>query len=136
MDYFEARQERYKRNEKAIFELIRDVIKTDPQVKAYISNSDKIASHVTFFKGEEINSVSFHEVPYRWSGCGYKEHGGSNNNLEMPFDVNDVLTTFKPITSILDRQPNEYFKSKKQYLKWHSWLIQITLEDLSFIFNT
>jgi len=40
----------------------------------------------------------------------------------MPFDVNDVLTTFKPITSILRRQPNEYFKSKEDYLKWYSYL--------------
>lgn len=130
MDFWEARTARYKRNEEVILKLVKEVLETDSEIEAYIHNSDRVISSVVFFKREDINSISFHEVPYRWSGCGFKEHGGSNYNLEIPFELNDVLTTFKPVSSILLRQPNEYFQSKEQYLKWCSWLKQITLEEL------
>ncbi len=120
MDFWEAKTARYKRNEEAILKLVKEVLADDSEIEVYVHNSDKVISSVTFFKGEQINSISFHEVPYRWSGCGFKEHGGSNHNLEIPFELNDVLTTFYPISNILLRQPNEYFKSKEQYLKWCS----------------
>lgn len=125
MDYLEARTARYKRNEEAILKLVKEVLLADSEIEVYTQRDKKTISSITFFKGEDINSISFHEVPYRWSGCGFKEHGGSNHNLDMPFDVNNVLTTFKPVSSILLRQPNEYFESKEQYLKWSSWLKQI-----------
>lgn len=130
MDFLEARTARYKRNEEAILKLVKEVLEADSEIEAYVHNSDKVISSVTFFKGNDINSISFHEVPYRWSGCGFKEHGGSNHTLDMPFELIDVLSEFKPIRSILLRQPNEYFKSKEEYLKWCSWLKQITLKEL------
>ena len=128
MDYWEARTARYKRNQEDILQLAKDVMIAYPEIEVYVHNSDRIISSITFFKGESINSVSFHEVPYHWSGCGFKEHGGGDNCC-MPFDVNDILTTFKPVSDILLRQPNEYFKSKEQYLKWCSWLKKTTLKD-------
>lgn len=119
-DYFTAHTERMQRNDKALHELAANVIKEDPTIEAYFHHDDSLKSNVLFFKGENINSVSFHEVPYHWSGCGIKDHS-SGDNVSMPFDVNDVLTTFHPITGILKYQPNVYFKSKEQYLKWYSF---------------
>ena len=116
--YFEAYQARLERNDKALKDLANEVIKQDPEVEVYFHKDDnQLKSSVIFFKGEQINSVSFHEVPYHWSGCGVKSHNGGYN-VSMPFDANDVLTTFQPVTNILKSQPNEYFKSKEQYLKW------------------
>lgn len=120
-DYLTAYRERMERNHNALIELTKNVIKADPEIEAYLYRNDVLQRSVIFFKGETINSVSFHEVPYRWSGCGVTNHAGGEN-VSMPFNVNDVLTTFKPVTSILWRQPNEYFKSKEDYLKWCSYL--------------
>jgi len=120
-DYFTDYRARLERNQEALLELAVNVIQADPEVEVYLSNDGAFHRSVIFFKGETINSVSFHEVPYRWSGCGVTNHSGGEN-VSMPFNVDDVLTTFKPITSILWRQPNEYFKSKEQYLKWCSYL--------------
>jgi len=130
-NYFEARLARYKRNSVAILELIKLVMEADSEIEVYlhrdcITGSDVVSS-VTFFKGEQINSISFHEVPYGWSGCGHKEHGGyhkGGENHSLPFEVADVLTTFKPVTNILSRQPSEFFKTKEEYLKWCSWLVR------------
>jgi len=125
-DYLTAYRERMERNHNALIELAKNVIKADPEVEVYFHYYNKYQDGVTFFKGEMINSVQFHEVPYHWSGCGLKSHNGGDD-VSMPFDVNDVLTTFKPITSILWRQPNEYFKSKENYLKWCSYLKKLEI---------
>lgn len=122
-DYFTAHTARMERNDIALHELAADVIKQDPEVEVYFHYDDRYKGSVLFFKGEDINSVSFHEVPYHWSGCGLKDHSGGDN-VSMPFDVEDVLTTFHPVTGILKQQPNEYFKSKEQYLKWYSFYKQ------------
>lgn len=125
--YIEAYGERLDRNEKALLELANKILEIHPEVEIYRHHDlQRKVSSLKFFKGELINSIGFHEVPYRWSGCGYGEHSNSHNggeNVCMPFDVEDVMTTFKPVTSIKFRQPNEYFKSKEQYLKWHSFLV-------------
>lgn len=116
---------RKQRNNDALLKLAKKVIEIDSSIEVYHHKSDKQISSLTFFKGEEVNGIGFHEVPYRWSGCGYTEHGKSHkgkDNLSIPFDLADVLTSFHPITDIKHRQPNEYFESKEQYLKWCSYL--------------
>jgi hypothetical protein len=120
-DYLTDYRARMERNHNALMELAKNVVKADPEVEAYIGRNDVLIKSVVFIKGETINGVAFLEVPYRWSGCGISNHSGGDN-VSMPFDVNDVLTTFKPITTILNRQPDEYFKSKEDYLKWCSYL--------------
>lgn len=132
--FFDAYRERLERNQNDLYKLAKEVALVDPTVEIYKhKDSNRFCQSLTFFKDELINSVSFHEVPYRWSGCGFKEHGGSHygiHNTCMPFDANDVLTTFRPITEILYRQQNEYFKSKKQYLEWFSFLRLIETSEL------
>jgi len=123
-DYLKHYRLRLERNDKELRELADNVIKAEPEVEVYFHRSNELQNSLCFFKGESINGIAFHEVPYRWSGCGYSEFGKSHNgddNVSMPFDVNDVLTTFKPITSILKSQPDKHFKSKEQYLKWYSF---------------
>ena len=123
-DYLTDYRARLERNDKALKNLADEVIKAEPEIEVYFHYNNKFQNNVIFFKGEYINTITFHEVPYRWSGCGYSEFGKSHNgddNVSMPFDVNDVLTTFKPITSILKSQPDKHFKSKEQYLKWYSF---------------
>lgn len=128
MGYWEAYRARLDRNQADLLKLAADVMAADNEVEVYRHHDEKRAvSSITFFKGEEINSVSFHEVPYRWSGCGYGEHNGCHSggdNVSMPFDVNDVLTTFKPVKGMRKSQV-EVFKTKDQYLKWCSWLTKI-----------
>lgn len=122
--YMEAYLERMQRNSEELLQLAKDVKKEDPTIEIYISNNSTIIKSLKFFKGELVNNVSFHEVPYRWSGCGYSEHLESHNgndNCSMPFTLEDVISTFKPITEILFKQPNEYFKSKEQFLKFYSF---------------
>jgi len=125
-DFLKAYEERLQRNHKAILKLAKDVIAIDKSVEAYLSIGLKsYISSITFFKDESINTIAFHEVPYRWSGCGYTEHGKSHSgdkNCSLPFTPMVVLASFKPITSILFKQPNEYFTSKDQYLKWYFFL--------------
>ena len=122
IDYFKAYTERLQRNDDALKSLASEVLKKDPEIEAYFhENNNRYKNSVIFFKGELINSIQFHEVPYHWSGCGIKDHSGGEN-VSMPFDVDDVITTFHPVREILRMQPNDFFKSKEQYLKWHSWL--------------
>lgn len=131
MDYLEAYSARLKRNNDELIQLAKDVILIDPSIEVYHYNGDRFIKSLVFIKDEMINTVSFHEVPYRWSGCNYyKEHGechSGGENSSMPFDANDVIGSFKPITGVLNRQPNEYFKSKQDYLKWCSYLKRIEL---------
>lgn len=123
--YMECYRERLERNSIALKELALEVIKSNPEIEVYFNhNKEKFQNSVLFFKGEMINSIGFHEVPYRWSGCGYHEFGkyhSGGENSSMPFTVEDVLSTFHPVTEIKLRQPNEYCKSKEQYLKWYSF---------------
>lgn len=125
-DYLTAYGLRLERNEEALLKLAKDVMELDPTVEVYHSgNLERKISSLTFFKGEDINSVGFHEVPYRWSGCGFREfynyHSGGEN-VAMPFTAEDVLKTFKPVTTVMKSQPNQYFKNKEHCLKWYSWL--------------
>lgn len=120
-DYMSGYARRMEKNDWELHQLAQKVLKADPEVEVYFHHDNKYQDSVTFFKGEMINSIQFSEVPYHWSGCGVSNHAGGEN-VSMPFDVNDVLSTFKPVTSILWRQPNEYFKSKEDYLKWCSYL--------------
>ena len=121
MNYQEARRARMQRNNDELLKLADEVIKADSSIEVYICRNNRLQNALVFFKGDQINSIGFHEVPYHWSGCGVNNHTGGEN-ISMPFDVNDVLTTFKPVTNIKHRQPNEYFKSKEQYLKWCTYL--------------
>lgn len=120
-DYMSGYTRRMEKNDWELHQLAKEVIQADPEVEVYFHHDDKYQDGVKFFKGEMINSVQFHEVPYHWSGCGLRSHSGGDD-VSMPFDVNDVLTTFKPVTSILKSQPDRYFKSKEDYLKWSSYL--------------
>lgn len=125
-DYLYAYASRLKRNEAALLKLADEVIALDPEVEVYHSETHRHISSIVFFKGENINSVAFHEVPYRWSGCGYGEHSRSHSggeNSSMPFTAQDVLNTFKPVTTVHSTD-NKFHKSKAEYLKWHSWLIK------------
>lgn len=126
-DYFEARKARFIRNEEALIQLIKDVKEKNPNVEVYVYKNQPFIDSVTFFLGEDINGVGFHEVPYRWSGCGYTEYQKSHHGLEMPFTANDILTTFSPVTN-WKKSNVEYFKSKDHYLKWCSYLINYELK--------
>ena len=129
-NYWTARKARFERNQNDLLELAKKVKEKYPSIEIYVHHEYPQAylKSITFFKDEMINSIGFHEVPYHWSGCGYKEHSGGEN-VSMPFDEDDVFRTFKPITSILFRQPNEHFKSKEQYLKWYSFLKKFEPND-------
>jgi hypothetical protein len=142
MGYLEAYGERLKRNQSELLQLIKDVLEKDSTIEAYVYNDFlKGECHlqgVVFIKGEKINSVHFHEVPYRWSGCGYGEFGKSHSggdNVSMPFDADDVINNFRPINSIVHRrkahnsEEAEYFKDKQQYLNWCSYLKQYDNTD-------
>lgn len=131
-DYLTAYGDRLKRNQAALLQLIKDVLAKDNTIEAYTHNDflrgERHLEGVVFIKDDSINSIHFHEVPYRWSGCGYGEferaHSGGENN-SMPFEAQDVIHTFKPI------QKNSYMKdsSKESYLKWHSYLGKYNPED-------
>jgi hypothetical protein len=126
-EFFIAYAARLKRNEEALIRLIKDVTTKDPTVEAYIVSRDlnRTIEGVTFIKGDQINQIHFHKVPYRWSGCGYSEHrkyhyGGEN--YSMPFTAEDVLKTFTPINQ--ERMVTRNFKDKEEYLMWRNYLIK------------
>lgn len=131
-DFFKAYRARLVRNQEALINLIKEVRKADPTVEAYTGRNDRFICGVVFIKDEGINSIHFHEVPYRWSGCGYGEfnnyhHSGGENN-SMPFTAKDVIDNFKPIKGMRKSQV-EVFKDKAHYLKWSSWLQEFKEED-------
>lgn len=126
--YLEAYGERLERNQTALLKLADKVLATNPEIEIYHNSnaSDRFIQGLVFFNGENINSIHFHEVPYRWSGCGYGEFNRSHSggeNVSMPFDVQDVLTTFRPVTSV-NHTHSTTFKTKDQYLKWCSYLVR------------
>lgn len=123
-NFFDAYRERLKRNHNALLQLADDLIKIDPEIEAYIYREERrLVSNVVFFKGEGYNSIGFHDVPYRWSGCGHGEfsysHGGGENH-SMPFTPEDVLKTMQPITTVI-KGGDVRFKSKDQFLTWYSF---------------
>jgi len=130
--YFEAYRERLERNQADLFNLANEVLKQHPEIEIYHYRGDRFVQGLIFFNGENINSIHFHEVPYRWSGCGYDEiniamsHRGGDN-VSMPFTVEDVISTFKPVTS-KNRDVKTKFKSKEDYLKWCSYLVKYNKE--------
>ncbi len=120
-DYMTAYRDRLERNQASLIQLIKEVQEKDPAIEAYVydEQGSRLIGSVTFFKGELINRIGFHEVPYRWSGCGYGEHSRSHSggdNIAMPFSADDALTTFHPI------EHNSRTKDKATYLKWYSFL--------------
>ena len=131
-DYWTAYSERLERNQNDLLQLARDIIKKDSSIEVYVHHGfpKRFITNIVFFKGDLKNEVAFHEVPYRWSGCGYEEFGKSHpggENSSMPFDANDVLNTFKHVNKYKKRQPNVYFKSKKEYLEWYSFYKKLEL---------
>jgi len=122
MGYFKARAERTIRNNDNLKHLADMVMEADSRIEVYHHKSVPYIESITFFKGEEINTIGFHDIPFRWSGCGFKEiktHGdkrAKGGQLEMPFTVADVLNNFEAI------QPNHRFKTKEEYLKWYNYL--------------
>lgn len=124
-NYLTSYQKRLIKNDFALKQLAIDVMEADPSVTVYLNNDkDRPNYFIVFFREEEMSSITFKEVPYRWDGCGVKDHPGKGNNADMPFEVEHVLSSFKPITSVLNRKPNEYFKSKDHYLSIYSSLKQ------------
>lgn len=121
--YWEAYAARLQRNEEQLLQLAKEVVAIDPEVKVYVSHlSKRYHSSITFVKGETINRIGFHEVPYRWSGCGYEEIGTGHpggENSSMPFSAETVIETFKKITSEVKRHSRrkgpEHFKSIEDY---------------------
>lgn len=134
-DYLTARRARYERNQAALIQLIKDVQEKDPSVEAYVHHETFGTSipidSVVFFRGEEINTIDFLEVPYRWSGCGHREFSNSHyggDNVAMPFTADDVINNFHSVTGVLKSQHifksggRDMFKSKEHYLEWCSYL--------------
>lgn len=125
MNYLEAYRARLERNQSDLIQLIKDVQQKDPLMEAYVYDyPNRLLSGVVFIRGEYINSIQFHEVPYRWSGCKYHEFGnshGGGENSKMPFSADDVLNTMKPINTI-KKSSVEIFKNKEHYLNWYSYL--------------
>ena len=127
----EAYRARLERHQKALVKLTQDVQTLDPTVEAYVSNlhdGSGLLLGVTFFKGEEINSIHWHEVPYRWSGCGHEEHRNSYHAHEMPFFVEDVFAHFEPVKGKRLGE-GQNFKSKEHYLNWLSYLKPFDAND-------
>lgn len=124
-DYLDAYRARLERNQAALVQLIKDVLAKDSSIEAYVNRDiSRFIDRVVFLKDESINAIGFHEVPYRWSGCGFPEFGNSHSggeNVAMPFTADDVVSTFKPITKVMHTH-DKAFKSKEQYLKWCSYL--------------
>lgn len=118
-DYIKARLARLERNHEALIKLANDVLDIDQEIEVYFHYDDQFKSYVIFFKDENINSVSFHEVPYHWSGCGHKDHRGGEN-VSMPFTADDVLKTFHPVTDVHEKY-NTFFRDKAHYLKSQRW---------------
>jgi hypothetical protein len=129
-DYWTAYSSRLERNEAELLKLAKEV-EADSEVEVYIHDSypKRRLTSVTFFKGEEINHVDFVEVPYRWKGCGFHSHRGIGDNVGMPFTAKDVLESFDHVSHSLKRNPKMYFQTKKEYLKWYSFLNQYTIKD-------
>lgn len=129
-DYWTARRARFIRNQFDLIVLACKVIKIDPSVEIYVHRDyhKRFLDAIVFIKGEKINEIAFHDVPYRWSGCGYEEnwqgnyHSGGPNH-KMPFNENDVLTTFHPIVS-------KAYNNKQQFLKYCFWLVKINPQDI------
>lgn len=123
MGYLEAYRERIKRNESKLFELAKNVLAVNQNIEVYMYKGTQYKKGLVFFNEEKINSICFHEVPYRWSGCGFTEFGQSHPGIEgseMPFSVEDVLNNFQSIQSVR-KNVNENFKSKEHFLKWYSF---------------
>jgi hypothetical protein len=123
-DYLTAYRERLQRNNDDLIKLIKEVQERDPLIEAYVHNDGRLFPGVVFIKDETINSIHFHEVPYRWSGCGYHEHWKSHwggENASLPFDATDVITTMRPIGNV-NKTHDKAFKNKEEYLKWCSYL--------------
>lgn len=119
-NYFEAHAERMQRNNDQLISLAKEVLSIDNSIEIYSNRNEKLSDGLIFIKGENINTIQFHEVPYHWSGCGYTDHGGGEN-ISMPFDAQDVLNTFKPIKTAMWTY-KEPFKNRAQYLDWYSYL--------------
>jgi hypothetical protein len=121
MGYLEAYRARLERNNDELLALANKVLQLDKTntIRVYVHESKPFKQNLVFIRGEEINSISFHEVPYHWSGCGHEDHAGGDN-VSMPFTVRDVMTTFKPIT-LVNKSINEKFKTVDQFLKWYSF---------------
>jgi len=136
--YFKAYKERIIRNQHDLLTLAKKVIKKDPDIEVYCHHNffnqknSRYISSLTFFKKEDLTTIAFHQVPYRWSGCGHGEfrnsHYGINNN-EMPFIVDDVLSNLTPVTKKKKRNPNVFFISKKEYLQWYSYLTRLHFKN-------
>ena len=121
--YMTDYKRRLVKNNLALQQLAKDVMEIDPLVTAYLHHDESHLNHyMVFFRGEEINSITFREAPYHWVGCGHSNHPGKDKSVDMPFESMDVLSTFKPVTSVINRQPDEYFKSREHYLKIYSFL--------------
>ena len=136
-DYLTAYYARMVRNQEELIKLINEVKEKDPSIEAYVHadyyRDGRCISSVKFIKDETINGIGFHEVPYHWSGCGFREHGGimnpGGNNYCMPFTADDVISTFVPIKGGRLSQV-ETFRDKAHYLKWCSYLtLYIPKED-------
>jgi hypothetical protein len=133
MNYLEAYRARLERNEAALKNLIFDVKKLRPEIKAHVNLNGGLLKSVTFIRGEDINTACFHEVPYCWSGCGYSKynpHYGGENGA-MPFSAEDVINNFVPVTT-KNHTYDTKFKSMEQYLKWCSYLTEYS-ETVMFL---
>lgn len=125
-NYLEAYRERMEKNEADLLKLANEVLAINPKIEVYRhKNTDRLINGLVFFDGENINSICFHEVPYRWSGCGFPEFGNSHfgNDITcyLPFTADDVIKTFHPVTDV-NNTHNTKFEDKEQYLKCLSYL--------------
>lgn len=131
--FFEAYGERLEQNQTDLINFAKEVRIKHPEIEIYRSSVDGFISGLVFFKSEDKNEIHFHEVPYRWSGCGhgefYDSHYGKEHN-RMPFNIDDLISTFRPITRIKYSQPNNFFKSKADFLKKYSFYVKLEfIED-------
>ncbi len=129
-NYFDAYRARLERNQADLLNLANEVKKLLPEIEVYVNRDypNRLLSSITFIHGETINTIAFHDVPYRWAGCGFREwsysHSGGENS-SMPFTAVEVLQTMQPITKVKKRQ-NEFFKSKSNLLSWWSFLTPLS----------
>ena len=134
MGYLEARHARSIRNNDNLKNLADKVIAKDNSIEVYHNKNDNYIESIVFFKGEEIVSIGFHSVPFRWSGPpNFREFPKEgkrpkDGELEMPFTVEDVINGFSSIKNVRHRH-DTYFKSKKEYLDWCSYLVRYTKEN-------
>ena len=121
MGYFEARRNRAIRNDDALKNLADKLVRKDPTIQAYINRNETVHESIVFIRGEELCSITFTTVPFKWNGPS-KKSAKNQENIAMPYTPEDVLDSFHTVKNVKHRH-DTYFKSMEEYLGWCTYLV-------------